>query len=127
MTDDHRAPYVKPSEGFLQQGGLRVGRPDPAARTIAEAKTGTVEGDNPVLFAEQIEDPAQHEIARHCAVAVQQHDTGTSPALDVVETDTVDGDELAPRGIFPFSPARQGIIDDAQRRQCGGAGAENSS
>jgi hypothetical protein len=91
MTDHHRALHVKLSEGFLQQGGLRIWRPDPPARTIAEAKPGAVEGDNPVLFAEQTEDPAQHEITGHCAVAVQQHDTGTSPALDIMEAHTVDG------------------------------------
>ncbi len=68
----------------MQQCGLRLRGPDPAARTLAEAEAGPVEGDYPVIFGQEVEDAAQHEIPRHCPVAVQQHDDRPGAALDVM-------------------------------------------
>ena len=127
MADDNRALHVKPPQRLLQQGGLRIRCPDPAARPIAEAEAGPIEGDDPVIFAEQIEDPAQHEITGHCSVAVQQHDSGTGPALDVMEAHAVDRDEFALRRVPAFSPSRQGMIDQAHSRQHSRCPAENQT
>jgi hypothetical protein len=80
-----------------------------------------------VIFAEEIEDSAQHEITGHCSVAVQQYDNGTCPALDVMEADAVDGDEFALRRIPAFSPSRQGVIDQAHSRQHRRSTAQNQT
>ena len=99
----------------MQQRGLRLRGPDPAPRTLAEAEAGPVEGDDPVIFGEEVEDAAQHEIPCHCPVAVQQHDHRSRAALYVMQPDPVDRDEFAFRRVAAFGPSRERVIS-----QCGG-------
>ena len=73
----------------MHQRSLRLRGPNPAARPLAEAEAWPVEGDDPVIFGEKVEDAAQHEIPRHCPVAVQQHDDRPGTAFDVMPADLV--------------------------------------
>ena len=94
----------------MQQRSLRLRSPDPAARPLAEAEAWPVEGDDPVIFGEEVNDAAQHEIPSHRPVPVQQHDDRPSTAFDVMQANPVDRGEFALGRIPAFGPSREGVI-----------------
>ena len=110
MADDNALPHIEPEKRRVQQRGLRLRGPDPAVWTLAEPEAGPVEGDDPVIFGEEIEDAAQHEIAGHGPVAMQQHDGGARPAFDVMQANPVDRDEFALGRIPAFGPSGERVI-----------------
>ena len=110
MADDNGLPHLEFEECLVQQRGLRLRAPDPAARTLAEAEAGPVEGDDPVIFGEEVEDAAQHEIPRHCPVPVQQHDDRSGAAFDVMQANPVDRGEFALGRVPAFGPSREGMV-----------------
>ena len=100
MADDNGLLHLEPEERLVQQRSLRLRRPDPAARPLAEAEAWPVEGDDPVIFGEEVDDAAQHEIPSHCPVPVQQHDDRPSTAFDVMQANPVDRGEFALGGFL---------------------------
>ena len=85
-------------------------------RTVAVAKTRTVERDHAMSLGYQVEHPASIEILGRDHVAVEQNNRGPFPPLDVMQADTAHRDELTNRWMLAFRFPR--AIDVVSRHCC---------
>ena len=106
------------SEGISDQVSLGSRTPCRPVRTVAIAKTRTVERDHAVSLGYQVEHLATNEILGRDHVAVEQNNWGPFPSLDVMQADTIHGDELTRGRILPLR--FPGAIDVVYRHCCNG-------
>ena len=88
------------SEGISDQLSLGSRTPCRTVRTVAVAKTRTVERNHAMSLGYQVEHPASIEILGRDHVAVEQNDRGAFPPLDVMQADTIHGNELTSRRML---------------------------
>ena len=117
MADENRPTDIQFHQSLVQQGGLLVRTPDAIARPLAKSEPGPVKGHDPMVACKMIDETAKHEITGHRTVAVEQDNSRPGAPLDVMETDTLDGDEFAFRGSAPFRTAGERVIRQSCRGQ----------
>jgi len=115
MPDNDRAMNGNFGQRSPQQGCLRVRGPDPSARAIAMAEAGPVERDYPVVFCQQIDKPAQREIASHRAISVQKDHRWAFTPIDVVQANTINLKAFAVRRVSALSSAGKSIVGRGER------------
>ncbi len=79
VSEHDRRCGVQLQQRPVDQVGLRLGRPDRAARTPAVAISGAVEHDDPVGPGGFVQQPARLEVLDHAAIAVQQNQRRAAP------------------------------------------------
>src|SRR5208337_3408714 len=113
MADDHRPLDAKLLEGFVEQFGLPIRRPDPASRAVAVTEARPIEGDDPMLLGHQeVGDTARVPVGPGHGVAVDQHDRTAVAAVAVVKPDAVHLDERALRRMSALGTASDQMIAD---------------
>src|SRR3954463_9251216 len=107
MTE-HEGPYdTELQKGLVEQFGLLQGTPASVTRALAVAVARSIEGDYAVALARLCNKTADFHIGDHRAVAMQQHKDGISATgINEMQSDSIDGNELASRRVFPFGAAR---------------------
>src|ERR1700730_11612249 len=69
---------------------------------MTEARS--VDGDDAISLRQSSEDPADFEIPRHCAVAVQQHERRSLASLEIMEVDPFNIEEAAGGWVVSLRP-----------------------
>ncbi len=87
----------KLSQRVLEQGRVRSWGPQ-AAWSGAVAVTWPVDDNDAVVLREPAHEAVDHEVFDHCAIAVDENNSLTLPALQVMQADPVHGQELADGG-----------------------------
>jgi len=70
VPDDHGRGCIQHAQRSTEQDGLILRRPKTAARALAVSEAGSVECDDAMAGLEQCDEPAEHKIPSHRAVAV---------------------------------------------------------
>ena len=76
-----------------------------------------VEDDNPMFLGGLVEQPTQLEILDHTAVAVQQNERLAFAALDIVQLDAIDLEELPFWRIKALGGLRASSINERRDRE----------
>src|SRR5699024_7141569 len=100
--------------------GLGLRGPEGAARPLAVAVAGAVEGDDAVGAGGGVEEAAGLEVLDHAAVAVQEDERRAFASLDIVQADAIHGEEPSARRIAALGGPGELAVDEG----CGGEGGE---
>jgi hypothetical protein len=121
---------AKLSQRVPEQGGVCSWGPQ-AAGSGAVAVSWPVDNDHAVAFGELAHEAADHKVFDHRAIAVDENNGLTAPALKVMKADAVHGQELADGGMLILStlgPAQvvesRGTESRSSASQDGGKPAE---
>ena len=116
VTQHDGTIYAEDSEGISEQVSLSSRTPCRTVWTVAVAKTRTVERYHAMSLGYQVEHPTSIEIFGGDHVAVEQNDRGAFPPLDVMQADTIHGNELTSRRMLALRFPR--AIDVVHRHCC---------
>ncbi|MGY4455185.1 hypothetical protein ACVWZR_009845 [Bradyrhizobium sp. i1.3.1] len=83
-------------------------------------EAGTVEHDDPIVLGCKIDQATRLEILDHAAIAMEQNQRASGPALDIVQPNTVDVDEPPLGRIITLRLVGKAPIDE--RGRCEQAG-----
>ncbi len=97
MTQHNGAVDPKLSQRFLEKGSVRSRGPQ-AASSRAVAVTWPVDDNDAVVLREPAHEAVDYKVFDHRAIAVDENNSLTLPALKVVQPDAIHGQELADGG-----------------------------
>lgn len=95
MSQNEGALHTETLERCKKQVSLRCRRPDDVSGTIAVSISRAIEHDDPVVLRSQLDQAARFEILDHASVSVKKNQRSALAALDIVQANALDIDEVA--------------------------------